>query len=274
MNLKTVLLMVLAAAAGALGMLLWQRPADAPPAPAPAAAPASAVPAAAAASVPPPQAGPKFPVETVEPSAALAVQDIPAQLADLLGSKAVSAFMQTDAFPRRFAATVDNLARTHAPAAVWPVLPTPGRFTVTETPAGPVIAEENSARYAPFVLLAETVDVGMAVGLYARMYPLLQQAWRELGYPQGHFNDRLVEVIDLLLATPAVEYPLRLQLTEVKGPIPSERPWVRYAFADPALERLAAGQKILLRVGPVNQRRLRNRLAELREQLAKKPAAR
>jgi len=64
-----------------------------------------------------------------------------------------------------------------------------------------------------------------------------------------------------------VEYPVPLQLTQVKGPIPSERPWVRYEFADPQLESLSAGQKILLRMGPVNQRRLKGKLEAIRAEL-------
>ena len=74
-------------------------------------------------------------------------------------------------------------------------------------------------------------------------------------------------MIDVLLATPEVEYPVPLQLTQVKGPIPSERPWVRYEFADPQLESLSAGQKILLRMGPVNHRRLKGKLEAIRAEL-------
>jgi hypothetical protein len=59
-----------------------------------------------------------------------------------------------------------------------------------------------------------------------------------------------------------------VQLTQVKGPVPSERPWVRYEFADPRLESLTAGQKILLRMGPENARQLRQKLAEFRAQVA------
>ena len=58
-----------------------------------------------------------------------------------------------------------------------------------------------------------------------------------------------------------------MQLTEVKGPIPSEQPWTRYEFADAELESLSAGQKMLLRTGEVNARRLKGKLAELRSEL-------
>lgn len=190
-------------------------------------------------------------------------------LVDLLGREAVATFLQIDEFPRRLVATVDNLGRAHAPHLLWPVNPAPDRFTVEELD-GPVIAADNASRYTPFVLLAESVDSARAVDLYVRIYPLLQAAYEELGFPNRYFNDRLIEVIDLLLATPQAEYPVRLQLTEVKGLFPSLRPWTRYEFADPSLESLTAGQKVLLRVGPVNQRRLQDKLGELRAELLKR----
>jgi hypothetical protein len=49
--------------------------------------------------------------------------------------------------------------------------------------------------------------------------------------------------------------------------VASTRPWVRYQYVDPQLESLAAGQKILLRMGPDNERRLKQKLRELRREL-------
>jgi hypothetical protein len=200
-------------------------------------------------------------------SAGLSGAALERALADLLGSEAVASLLQLEDFPHRFVATVDNLARPHAPALVWPVVPTPGRFTVDERESGPLVAADNASRYTPFVLVAEAVDARRAVDLYVRLYPALQRAYEELGFPGRYFNDRLIEVIDLLLATPQTGYPLTLHLTQVKGPVESLRPWVRYEFADPALESLSAGQKILVRVGPVNQRRLTAKLGEIRSEL-------
>ncbi|WP_157265510.1 DUF3014 domain-containing protein [Azohydromonas aeria] len=243
----------------------------APPAPASGIEAGAAAASAAAASQPEPQAR----IEVPAAAAPLGSQeDVVAALVDLLGRKAVLTFLQTDDFARRLVATVDNLGRTHAPARLWPFNPTGGRFTVQAHEGRSIIAPDNALRYTPFVLLAETVSVERAVDLYVRMYPLLQQSWVDLGYPKGYFNDRLLQVIDLLLATPEVEHPVPVQLTEVKGPIPSEQPWVRYEFADPALEALSAGQKLLLRTGAVNQRRLKGKLQELRNELVKRAAER
>jgi hypothetical protein len=45
---------------------------------------------------------------------------------------------------------------------------------------------------------------------------------------------------------------------------------VRYEYADPALESLSSGQKILLRIGAVNARRLKAKLTEFRAELVKR----
>jgi hypothetical protein len=259
-----VLLLAALVIVGVVAAWVWRSqrspPAESPvvlaPAPAPEAQPAASAPAPAV----------KHPLEEAVDQP-LHSEDVPAALADLVGAKAVTSFLQTEGFARRVVATVDSLGRAHSPSAAWPVLPTGGRFTVEERPDGPVIAAENASRYTPFVLLVGTLDVEKAARLYRRMYPLLQQAYRQLGFGDRYLNDRVVEVIELLLATPEPELSPRLQLTEVKGPVPSTRPWVRYQFADPELESLAAGQKILLRVGPVNERRLKAKLAELRAQI-------
>lgn len=255
------------AALGA-GTWYWLDQSAAPKAPPP------PPPAVAAKSPAPPPAvpGPQIahPIEAVAPVAlpALAESDafVSEALIALLGNKAVLSLLQTDGFVRRAVATVDNLARAHAAPRLWPVNPMPGRFSVTPDN---IIKPNNDERYTPFVLLVESVDPARAVALYVRLYPLFQRAYVELGYPDGYFNDRLVEVIDTLLATPIPLGPRKVELTQIRGEIKSERPWVRYQFSDPALEGLSSGQKMLLRTGAVNQRRLKAKLTEFRALLAR-----
>jgi hypothetical protein len=256
-----VLIVVLA---GAATFWWWYTQQHAPATPAPvASAPAAPRAAASVAS------GPAHPLDTAG-DAPLALSGVESALAELFGSAAVKSFLQTDDFPRRVVATIDNLARSHAPSAAWPVKLTPGRFTVEEAAQGTTIAASNAQRYAPFVHWADDIDAKKAVALYRRMYPLLEQAYRELGLGNRYLNDRVVEVIDTLLATPEPQSAPRVQLEEVKGPYPSERPWVRYQFVDPSLESLSAGQKILVRVGPANERILKRKLSEVRRLLAAK----
>jgi hypothetical protein len=95
---------------------------------------------------------------------------------------------------------------------------------------------------------------------YFHFYPLFQSAYQNLGYPNGYFNDRLVQVIDSLLATP-----------QPSGPIELTRPNVLYTFADPNLEALPAGQKLLLRMGPDNAAVVKGKLKELRAAITAAP---
>jgi hypothetical protein len=262
----------LAAVLAGAALYAWFRPGPAPQAalPLPAAMPAASVglPASAPASAAHyPVAMPAASQVQASSSPASPTPDISTQLTQLLGRDAVLSLLQTDQFVQRLVATVDNLGRSHAPSARWPVNPSPGRFQVLEREGQITLNPDNGLRYTPLVILVETLPVRRSVALYVQLYPQLQQAYQDLGYPQGYFNDRLVEVIDLMLATPAAQADTRLLLTEVKGPIPATRPWVRYEFADPQWEALSAGQKILLRVGPVNQRRLKAKLQAFRQAL-------
>ena len=183
---------------------------------------------------------------------------------DLAGRKGVLSLLQMDGFVHRLVATVDNLDRPSAPTRVWPVNPAPGRFEVLEIDGKTTIAPDNGLRYAPIVQLVESVKPQQAVDLYRQLYPWFQQSYEELGYPQRYFNDRLVAVIDHLLSTPEPAQPIAVTLVEIKGPYPSARPWVHYQFTDPALEQASAGQKMLMRMGAVNERRLKAWLAQVR----------
>ena len=236
------------------------------------AAAVSAAPTAAAASAAPPDisAGIRHPID---PSpAAEPVEAEPTTVEGLLtrlfGRQAVLSLFQLDDFPRRVAATVDSLGRTHASARVWPVNPAEGPFTVLRHDGQEVISPDNGMRYTPYVLLLESIDMRQAAATYRKLYPRFQQAHEALGYPNSYFNDRVVDLIDHLLATPDAAGPLAVRLPEIKGPVQPVRPWVLYEFADPRLEALLAGQKLLLRMGPVNQRRVKSKLAAFRQLIA------
>ena len=227
----------------------------------------------------PPQAtGPLNPIETPPdatlPPLANSDKAVESALDGLLGNRSVQSFLQLDGFVNRFVATVDNLPREEAPAKMWPINPTAERFSVERAGDAQAISSANAERYTPMVNFVESIDAASAVSLYTKLYPLFQKAYEELGYPNRYFNDRLVEVIDHLLKAPEPSAPVRVTVTEVKGSVPSTAPWTRYEFADPALQSLSAGQKMMVRVGVPNERRLKAKLIELRQKLVSNaPAA-
>ena len=204
-------------------------------------------------------------VELTEP----APPTLDSALANLFGKETLLTLLMTEDFARRVVATVDNLGREKAPARLWPVQPPAGRFTAQRQGDAEVIDAANFVRYARHMDLIEKVDLRQVVALYKRFYPQFQRAYEELGYPGRHFNDRVVEVIDLLLATQEPKEPVAVRLPVIHGPIQPQRPWLLYEFAEPARQALAAGPQLLLRMGPDNQRRVKARLAELHRLLAR-----
>jgi len=275
--------------AGSLGLLLlfvagggwfaWRQyqPPARMAAPAPAAPPAAAPAAPATAAAPPI----RHPIATLpsldggqappDPSAA---PGFAAGVQDLIGKRTALTLLQGDDLIGRIVATVDNLGRERATTRLWPVIPAGGRFTTQRAGALELIAPANAARHHAFVRLVESIDTAAAVALYVRFYPQFQQSYAALGYPRAYFNDRLVDVIDQLLAAPVPAGPVAVRLIEVKGPAASARPWTQYEFADPAYEALPAGQKLLLRMGPDNALRLKSKLAEFRRALVHSIAGR
>lgn len=171
--------------------------------------------------------------------------------------------VQTHGFIRRVVATVDNLPRDKAAVRLWPLKPVGGQVRVSDDAGGWVLEAANGTRYAAYVALAEALDPAAAMSVYARLYPLFQQAYRELGYPDAHFNDRLVAVIDHLLMAP-----------EIEGPIALLQPKVLYRYADRETESRSAGQKIMIRMGVDNARRVKLRLREFRKALTASPVER
>lgn len=195
-------------------------------------------------------------------------------LPDLFGGESTLELVASGDYIRKFVVTVDNLARSRTSARMWPVQRTPGTFTVRQEGDRTYLSDENFQRYVPLVRMATSANVDRLVAWYVRYYPLFQQSYEALGYSGQYFNDRVVDVIDNLLATPEPDGPIELVLPPQDPSVEVARPWVLYQYADPALESLSAGQKILIRMGGENAHLVKATLRELRTRLTtKRPQA-
>lgn len=193
-----------------------------------------------------PEATPLPPLNESDPAVTEAV-------AEVVGKKPVEQFLVPERVIRNFVVTVDNLPRHKVAEQMRPVKPIGGKTVVVANGDTITLSPENFARYAPLVRLIEKTDIQQLGALYLRLYPLMQQAYEDLGYPGEYFNDRLVEVIDHLLQTP-----------DIRGPIELRQGRVFYEYADPDLESRSAGQKLLLRMGSSNAAIIKKKLGELR----------
>ena len=246
---------IVALAAIAAIVYLQLRPEPPPPPPVPAALPAPP------ASPPPPPAPATRPTPTAAPAAPLPALDesdkpVLSAAMELLGQSAVQRFVVPEQVVRRIVATVDNLPRQKLPMQSRPIHPTPGQFVASGSEEAPVLDAENYTRYRPFIALIDATDAEALVGLYRRFYPLFDEAYQSLGNGDGDFNTRLRAVVDHLLAAP-----------EPSGPIRLERPNVLYTYADPELEALSAGQKLMIRIGRENELVIKQKLREIRAAL-------
>jgi hypothetical protein len=257
--------LVLVIVAAVAGYLVLTRQAPAPKAPPPQ--------ATAKAPTPVAPAPPQHPISRVAVAPAhAATAPLPAledsdsmvrdDLSELTG-RATGKMLIGGSLIQRFVATINALPGRELPANALPVTPPKGRFAVDTRDGAIVMAPANAKRYARYVDLFQKADTDKLVAWYVHSYPLFEKAWRQLGYPKSHFNDRLVQVLDLLLKTPVPAQPPQLQGSAGM-----------YHFVDPKLENLAIGQKLLLRLGPKQEKAMIAKLRAIRAALVgQHPAA-
>jgi Protein of unknown function (DUF3014) len=178
-------------------------------------------------------------------------------LGDVMGKPSVDRIFKPELLVRHIVVSIDNLSRRHMAVELRPTKPLAGAFIATGNDQRGTIDTANYQRYVPYVQAVQALDMKRLAAVYVRFYPLFQQAYQSLGYPNGYFNDRMVVTIDNLLAAPDI-------ITDIAV----VRPNVMYQFADPKLEELSAGQKLLLRMGPMNAAIIKAKLRELRAQVA------
>jgi hypothetical protein len=178
-------------------------------------------------------------------------------LAELFSAKSVGELLRPDMIVRHIVVTVDNLPRKHVAIEMRPTKNVAGNFVVSGDEQSATIDPANYQRYAPYVHLLQSLNTEQFTTAYFHYYPLFQQEYEGLGYPNGYFNDRLVAAIDDALAAP-----------DVRGPVALVRPNVMYQFSDPKIESLSAGQRLMVRLGPDNEAAVKTKLRELRAAVA------
>jgi len=171
----------------------------------------------------------------------------------------IAAWLATNGLVRSFTVGVQNIAEGSTPAARFSVLRPNGAFETTGS--GTLeIAPASYRRYDDLAAAAASIDPAGAARLYTIVKPRIEEAYRDLGFPDAAFDRALEQAIVALLQVPAVDRPMRV---EPKG--------IGYAYADPQLEGLTAAQKQLLRAGPANVRIIQASLRQIAQALGIPP---
>ena len=240
--------------AGGIGLYFLR---DAPPEPEP-------VVEAPPAAVPTPSAPPPAVVDTAPPPTRTlplppldeSDADVVGGLTELFGPAAIMQHLIPERVVRNIVVTIDNAPRELMALPQRPINPTPGDFLTSGDEDAIVLAPENYARYEPFVALVSNIDAKTLVSFYRGLEPLFQQSYEDLGHPGESFNTRLSAVIEHLLQTPTP-----------RGQIALVQPSVLYRYADERLEKLSAGQKVLIRMGVDNATVVKGKLREIQAEL-------
>jgi hypothetical protein len=235
-------------AAGAVGTL-WLRSRTAPPpaAPAPPAAPVAA-----------PEA--ELPAG---PAPEVAADRLRSLLESLSADARYRGWLPEGDWVRRWAVVTDNLAEGVSPRKPLAFLAPARPFSVATAPGRMVIAPDAYRRYDGFAEAIASVDARAAAAAWRALHPVLEAAWRALGYPRGSVDAVVARALNRLEAAPVRDG--EVAVVEGKGAL--------YAFAEPALEDLGGVEKHLLRMGPRNTRLLQSKAREIREALQLPAAA-
>jgi hypothetical protein len=266
---RTALALVLLALAAAGATLWWSRACESvlEPAPAPVTQPPPEPPPLGATEPPPlePEAAPVVepPPAPAEPRVTLAESDALArELAGAVSrSPLLAPALRGSGLVERFVAIVDQLAEGNAPRRELAALRPQGAFLVLGREPELRIDPGSYHRYDALAQAIAGIDARAAVAAYRRLAALCEESYRELGYPEGGFEQRLRTALALLGSTPQID-PSPALVAQVK----------RYEFADPDLESLSDAQKQLLRMGPKNAALVATKVRELEAALG--PVAR
>ncbi len=168
----------------------------------------------------------------------------------LSSNPTIAAWLATDGLIRNFALVVSNIADGVTPApqlkAVRPTAP----FGIAQQNGQITIAAASYARYDALADAFASLDPDGSVKLYETLKPRIQEAYSDLGFPNTPFDSTLERAIVMLLETPTVNDPVKLEAAGATS----------YAFADPDLETLPGARRQLLRMGPRNVAKVKTAL--------------
>lgn len=162
---------------------------------------------------------------------------------------------KTDDLVLKFVAGVDNIAHGQSPRAQVDFFTLAEGFHVVERNGRTYLDPASYDRYNAVAEVFDSMDTEGTVRFYKQLKPVIQEAYKDLGYPDTDFQDTLTKAIVELLKVPVVKDVLL------------EKKIISYAMVDPELESLSQAQKHLLRMGPENILRIQSKLRELAQAL-------
>ncbi len=179
------------------------------------------------------------------------------ELRGLENGAAVINLLAEDQIIRKFVVFVENISR-----GAFPQTGLPYRALGVEMPVRNIddnLFVMGAAAHARFDQIVDTfvsLDADASMALYRLLSPLFQQAYAEIGFRDSNFDATLRTAINNVLRT-----------SDIEGPYQLVKPSVMYLYADASIENLQEVHKQLIRLGPENTEKLKDKLREFLERL-------
>jgi hypothetical protein len=165
-------------------------------------------------------------------------------------------WLMSDELIRKFVAAVDNIANGQSPGPQIDFFKPDGDFKVIDEAGDYFLDPESYKRYDLVAEVFASLDPKGCVTLYKQLKPAIQEAYKDLGYPDTEFDNTLKKALMELLKVPVVKKDIQL-----------EKKVVTYTMVDTDLEFLSSAQKHLLRMGPDNVRVIQGQLRLMAQSL-------
>ena len=159
-------------------------------------------------------------------------------------------FLATRGLVQSLTLSIVQIGDGRTPAQPLAMLRPPTRLDVSSTTGR--VDVSSFVRWESVVRALQSVPARDAAQVYVNVKPLFDEAYRELGYPDGDFDQALSKAIRMLQATPA--HTGDLVLLRRDG---------YFEHEDAALRSLPPVQKQLLLMGPENSARILAWLGQL-----------
>jgi len=179
------------------------------------------------------------------------------RLTDFDGGNLLLTFLVDDQIIRKAVTFIENLTRGEIPQSGLPYKAIDSEIIVSEIDSDFYQMEEASfTRFDKIVDALVGFDEPELIAVYRLLSPLMRRAYSELGYSEDAFDAAVFDAISRIVAVNARELPLQLV-----------KPSVMYLYADSRIEDLPDLDKLLIRLGPRNVRRLQSKLKLIEAQL-------
>ncbi|SHI21213.1 DUF3014 domain-containing protein [Ferrimonas marina] len=198
------------------------------------------------------------PIPQPDPLPALDNSDVFAmeQVTTVADGMQIGNAINEDSLLRRITVFVDNLAGGEVLRQQGPFTSMTEDFKALEVNNSLYLDPEGYRRYDQYAEFLYRLEEEVLRDAYLRTEPLLDEAYQELGYGPGRFRGTLLDAIEVLLRAPEYEQPLALESHSVN-----------YQFADPDVENRSDAQKMMIRMGPDNARKVKSLLRRFKAAL-------